>query len=261
MAVQFNRAELDELEKRELQLTLLSALVVTILAGGVAVLMYPLVFVHEGPPNWNMRIAFFGFCVLSLLFVGYLIDRHFTVRELKKRLLEELNRNLQIRDQANVDVLHTIPGMEHFHHRLRTEFRRAIGQQTSISLLLVKVTLEEQNAETAAGRASLGEAARCIARKIRPGDSIYQFATGMFGVILPELTTEMAKEISRRVEELLHAVGSTSHFATQVLLYNYPADVTSAQELEEIVAAMLPGEQVLESAPDEDEDAPGGETH
>lgn len=260
--MQFNRAELDELEHRELQLTMLSAIVVVILAGGVAILMYPLVFTHDdGGPNWNMRIAFFGFCVLSLLFVGYLLDRHFTVRDLKKRLLEELNRNLQIRDQANVDVLHTIPDMEHFEHRLRTEFRRAVSQQTTISLLLVKVTLDESNAETSAGKAVLGEAARCIARKIRPTDSIYQFASGLFGVILPELSIELAKEISTRVEEILHAVGTTNKFATQVLLYNYPADVTSAQELEEIVAALLPGNQVLTPDADDAEGAPEVESH
>jgi GGDEF domain-containing protein len=258
--MQFNRAELDELEKRELHLTILSAVVVLVLAGGVAILMYPLVFVHDGGAvKWNMRIAFFGFCALSLLFVGYLFDRYFTVRDLKNRLLEELNRNLQMRDQANVDVLHTIPGMEHFHHRLRTEFRRAASQQTTISVLLVKVTLDDSSANTPAGQAVLGEAARCIARKIRPTDSIYQFAWGMFGVILPELSLEMSKEISRRVEEILHAVGTTNHFATQVLLYNYPSDVTSAQELEEIVAALLPGNQVLESEPEED--APDAEAH
>ncbi|MBZ5526966.1 MAG: GGDEF domain-containing protein [Acidobacteriia bacterium] len=259
--MQFNRAELDELEKREMQLTILSAVVVMVLAGGVAILMYPLVFVHDGGAKWNMRIAFFGFCALSLLFVGYLFDRYFTVRDLKNRLLEELNRNLQMRDQANVDVLHTIPGMEHFHHRLRTEFRRAVSQQTTISVLLVKVTLDDSSAETAAGKAVLGEAARCIARKIRPTDSIYQFAWGMFGVILPELSLAMSKEISSRVEEILHAVGTTNHFATQVLLYNYPTDVTSAQELEEIVAALLPGNQVLESEPDDTEGAPEAESH
>ena len=41
-----NRSELDRLEKRELQLTILAAVFVLVLAGGLAVFMYPLVFLH-----------------------------------------------------------------------------------------------------------------------------------------------------------------------------------------------------------------------
>ena len=242
----FNRAELDNLERRELQLTVLSAVIVLILAGGAALLMYPLVFVHPDPDNkWNLRIAFVGFCALSLLFVGYLLDRHFTVRELKKRLLEELNRNLQLRDQANVDVLQTIPDLSHFSHRLAQEFRRATAQGHSLSLLLVKVTLEDSDPSSLQGKNALGEAARAIARRLRPSDSIYQFGTGLFGVVLPELEPEIAHELSLRVEEFLLAVGETSKFSSQVLLYSYPKDVSSVQEMQEVVSALLPGNQTL----------------
>ena len=76
-----DRQELDRLERRNLQLTILSAVFVLILAGGLAAFMYPLVFVHAHPDEntkWTMRVAFFGFCGLTLLFVGYLFDRQRT---------------------------------------------------------------------------------------------------------------------------------------------------------------------------------------
>ena len=41
-----NRKELDHLERRELQLTILAAVIVLVLAGGLAAFMYPLVFLH-----------------------------------------------------------------------------------------------------------------------------------------------------------------------------------------------------------------------
>ncbi len=242
----FDRAELDKLERRELHLTILSAVIVLILASGVALLMYPLVFVHVDPVNkWTPRIAFFGFCTLSLLFVGYLLDRHSTVRDLKRRLLEELNRNLQLRDQASVDVLQTIPDMNHFQHRLTLEFRRAASQKSALSLLLVQVTLEDDEANMPAGKTALGEAARALARKLRPTDSIYQFGTGLFGVILPELSPEMARQLALRVGEFLRSVGETAKFSSQVLQYDYPKDVASVQELEEIVDSLLPGARTL----------------
>ena len=101
-----NLADLDNLKKRELQLSILAAVIVLVMAGGVALLMYPLVFVHpDGGSKWTMRFAFIGFCVLSVLFVVYLLDRQKTVRKLKQQLVSEFKRNVELRHQANVDLL------------------------------------------------------------------------------------------------------------------------------------------------------------
>jgi len=71
-----DRQELDRLERRELQLTIVAAVFVFVLASGLAVFMYPMVFVHPDTANkWTLRVAFFGFCVLTLLFIGYLLER------------------------------------------------------------------------------------------------------------------------------------------------------------------------------------------
>src|SRR5260370_39442476 len=76
-----NRQELDRLERRELQLTIMAAVFVFVLASGLAVFMYPLVFFHPDYANrWTLRVAFFGFCALTLLFIAYLLERHNTVR-------------------------------------------------------------------------------------------------------------------------------------------------------------------------------------
>ena len=79
-----NRKELDQLERRELHLTVLAAVFVLVLAGGLASFMYPLVFVHPVGNKWTLRVAFFGFCVLTLLFVGYLLDRQRMVRHCQR---------------------------------------------------------------------------------------------------------------------------------------------------------------------------------
>ena len=64
-----NRTELDRLERRELQLTILAAAFVLIQAAGLAMFMYPLVFLHPIGNKWTLRASFFGFCALTLLFV------------------------------------------------------------------------------------------------------------------------------------------------------------------------------------------------
>src|SRR5216683_2757242 len=82
-----NRQELERLERRELQLTIIAAVFVFVLASGLAIFMYPLVFVHPDIANrWTLRVAFFGFCALTLLFIGYLLERQSTVRKLKQQI-------------------------------------------------------------------------------------------------------------------------------------------------------------------------------
>src|SRR6266849_4748944 len=135
-----DRQELDRLEHRELQLTIVAAVFVFVLAAGLAVFMYPLVFVHPDIGNkWTMRVAFFGFCALTLLFVGYLLERQRTVRQLKQHLLAEVERNVALKHQANLDLLGSMPDASQFWDRLTMEFRRAKTMQKTLSLVLLKV--------------------------------------------------------------------------------------------------------------------------
>ena len=100
-----NRKELDHLERRDLQLTILAAVFVLVLAGGLAAFMYPLVFLHPVGNKWTLRVAFFGFCALTVLFVSYLLERQRTVRQLKQQILAELERNVTLQQQCPRDIV------------------------------------------------------------------------------------------------------------------------------------------------------------
>lgn len=234
-----NLADLDNLEKRELQLSILAAIIVLVMAGGVALLMYPLVFVHPDEGNkWTMRFAFIGFCVLSVLFVAYLLDRQKTVRKLKQQLVSELKRNVELRHQANVDLLGSMPDINHFQDRLMMEFRRASTMMKPLSLLVVKLKFLQNVSDN--DTALLGEAARAISHLLRPSDSMYVFGPGLFGLVLSETDTATAKGIKARIGEALRPIGAENKFSSETQLWNYPDHVKSAHELEEHVAALLP---------------------
>src|SRR5881296_2401049 len=143
-----NRTELDRLERRELQLTILAAAFVLVQAAGLAMFMYPLVFLRPVGNKWTLRVAFFGFCALTLLFVGYLLERQRTVRQLKQQLLAELERNVTLQQQASVDLLQTMPDQNHFWDRLTMEYRRAMTMQKTLSILLVKAKPAGASAKT-----------------------------------------------------------------------------------------------------------------
>jgi GGDEF domain-containing protein len=240
-----DRQELDRLERRNLQLTILSAVFVLILAGGLAAFMYPLVFVHAHPDEnskWTMRVAFFGFCGLTLLFVGYLFDRQRTFTKLKQHLLTELERNVTLQIQASADLLNSMPDVNHFWDRLSMEFRRALTMEKTMSLVLAKAN-PATRAAVKDEKGAFSDAAKAMAKRLRPTDSIYHLADDLFGIVLPETDTLNAKRIALRLQEGLQDVRAKYGLTFDLSAYNYPDNVKSSHELEDIVKSLLPEEK------------------
>ncbi|HXX13971.1 MAG TPA: diguanylate cyclase [Candidatus Eremiobacteraceae bacterium] len=234
-----DRQELDRLERRGLQLTIFSAVFVMVLAGGLAVFMYPLVFVHPEGNKWTLRVAFFGFCALTLLFVGYLFDRQRTFNKLKDQLLAELERNIALQLQASADILKSMPDQKYFWDRLTMEFRRAMTMEKTMSLVLAKVQ-GSPRASANDQKSALSEAAKAMSRKLRPTDSIYRLSDDLFGIVLPETDTLNAKRIALRLQEQLQPVRAQYGSTFDLTTYNYPEHVKSSHELEDIVRSLLP---------------------
>jgi GGDEF domain-containing protein len=244
----FDRRQLDQLERRGFQLTIFSAIFVFVLAGGLAIFMYPLVFVHPEGNRWTLRAAFFGFCALTILFISYLFDRQRSFTNIKQQLLSELERNVELQIQASADLLQSMPNQDHFWDRLTMEFRRANSLQKTLSLLLAKAkpspksSLSEQ-------QAALSDAAKAISKKLRPSDSIYRLSNDLFALVLPETDTLNAKRIALRLNEELQAVRACYGSTFDLTTHNYPEHVKSSHELEDIVKSLL--EKDLWDAPAE----------
>jgi GGDEF domain-containing protein len=187
-----------------------------------------------------MRVAFFGFCALTLLFVGYLLDHQRTVRKLKQHLLAEVDRNIQLRQQAGVDLLKSMPDVNHFWDRLTMEFRRASTMEKNLSLVLIQSRPAAQLPKGGNDTAALSEAAKLISRKLRPSDSLYRLSTDLFALVLPETDSVSAKRITVQLQEELQIVRATHGRSFHLGVHNYPQDVSSAHELEDLVRDLLP---------------------
>lgn len=238
--VRFDQAELSSLERREFRLSLLAGIFVIVLGGGVALLMYPLVFVHpvEGGKE-TLRIAFLGFCVLTMLFVAYLFDQQRTIRKLKKHLVEELNRNVELRNQANADLLRGLSDLSHFHDQLAMEFRRASSTQSPLSLIAVKVNLSASISGEKNITCALGDVVKAITRNIRQSDSIYLLGVGFFGVVMPDTDSKAAGRVELQIKETLKNIGGPDRFTYEITTRNFPEQVESAHELEQVVSSQL----------------------
>jgi GGDEF domain-containing protein len=239
-----DRQELDRLERRNLQLTILSAVFVLIQAAGLAMFMYSQVFVHPHPEGnkWTMRVAFFGFCALTLLFVGYLFDRQRTFTKLKQHVLTELERNVALQIQASADLLNSMPDQNHFWDRLSMEFRRALTMEKTMSLVIAKAN-QASRASVKDEKGAFSDAAKAMAKRLRPTDSIYHLADDLFGIVLPETDTLNAKRIALRLQEGLQDVRAKYGLTFDLSAYNYPEHVKSSHELEDIVKSLLPEEK------------------
>ena len=237
----FDQIDPQTLDRREWELWVLTLGMILVLATGVALLMYPLVFSRPVPFSLPaMRRIFFGYCVLIVLLMVYLVNRQRLIRQLRRQVAEELNRNLFLRHKASTDLMGSLPGFSHFQDRLAMDFRRALNSQQPLSLVITRLTSSGDRADETEVDIALGDAANALLRRLRAGDSIYQFRRGIFGILLPGTGAAEAQQISIRLgEAITDASGATNRLTFGLQVVNYPEQAESARGLEEAARVCL----------------------
>lgn len=240
----FDKVSQGTLERRDRQLSSLALVMVFILGGGMALLMYPTVFNRAAViPVAPSRTLFYGFCVLWLLMIAYLINRMVLVRHLRSSLVEEREQLAHVLRQSSAELLGTLLGFSHFQDRLTMDFRRATQTNEPLSVLMVHVKPSKLFAQGPQSQVALGDAAKVLSRKLRAEDSLYRLSDEVFGMVLPGMTAEVAKQTANRFSEgLADASGASDRFTTEIEVMNYPKEVSSASEIERRAASMVTGD-------------------
>ncbi|MBZ5561523.1 MAG: diguanylate cyclase [Acidobacteriia bacterium] len=246
----FDRVDPKSLDRRELHLWILALTVIFVLAIGVALLMYPTVFSRPvGLEGLPVRAVFFGFCGFSVLSMGYFVDRQVVIRNLRRQLHDQQQKVEQIRQQASADLLTTLPSLNHFRDRLAMEYRRASNTRQSLSLLVVELKPSRNHSGAKEIETAYGDAAKTLMRKLRGEDSIFLFASGVFGIVLPSVNARGAYSVrDRLMEGLEDASGASERFSFTIRVVNYPEHVATAREMEESIRHLLPRGEKAESA-------------
>jgi GGDEF domain-containing protein len=240
----FDRIDPLNLNRRQWELWLLALAVIFILVVGMALLMYPTALSNDLILSGaTKRKLFFGFCALSVLLVSYLLDRQMVINQLRQRVVEEHQQVVDIRHEASVDLLATLPGFGLFRDRLAMEHRRAASTRLPLSLLLVGLRPPPHPPDKDETDTAFGDAAKSLIRKLRAEDSIYHFPPGVFAIVLPGVAAENAYRISTRLTEgLQDASGASTRFLFDVHLINYPEHASTAWEMEEAARSFFPAE-------------------
>jgi hypothetical protein len=232
-----------DLERRELQMSVFACVAIALMGICSALLMYPVVFNHQGntPDDRNLRIAFFGFCGLCLLVMAYVWDTQAKVRRMRRQMELDRKQNTEAQLQASEELLKSIPKLGSFQDQLPMEYRRTTATGQQLSLLVVTFQFPA-NASSSTRQASiLGDAAKAISRKLREQDSIYVLGPTCLGAILPGLDASAARVLASRIGEgLMDAAGLSARFSYKIDIVNYPQNASSAHQLYEAVSALIP---------------------
>ena len=245
----FDKINPEQLDRRELQLTILACSTILILGAGLALLMYPVVFSYS---SVVLRNAFYGFCGLSALLAMYLVDRQITILHLRRQIAEAGQRAAETKIEASAELLNAIPNLSSFKDRLAMEYRRAAAADQVLSVLVITVILPEEVCSTPVAISLLSDAAKAISRKLRGQDSLYVLRPHCFGTILPTVSRSVAERISNRVAEgLSDAAGATNRFTYKISIVNWPVNAASAHDLQEAVFTLLPSDNSMQSMAEE----------
>jgi GGDEF domain-containing protein len=238
----FDQVPSGNLEHREMHLILLAGSAIIVLATGLALFMYPVVFSQTALTLARMMsAAFIGFCVLSVLLAVYLIDRQATIRRLRMQIGEERSRASEALQQASTDLLETLANFSSFQDQLAMEYRRAAAGKQNLSVLVIATKVHKALSEPSLRLSVQGDAAKAISRKLREEDSIYILTHGHFGVVLPGVDSLAAQRVAARlVEGLTDAAGASNRFSFTVHAISYPEQASSAHDLELAVTGLLP---------------------
>jgi GGDEF domain-containing protein len=237
----FDRINQKTLDRRDQQLSMLAQGMVIILGGGMALLIYPLVFGRTAViPVAPSRTLFYSFCVLWILMVIYLINRQHVVQNLRVSLLEKGEQLARVQQQSSTELLGTLLGFSHFQDRLTMDFRRAAQISEPLSLLLVHVHPSKMFAQGPQAQVAMADAAKVLSRKLRVEDSLYRLSSEVFGVVLPGAQDAVAQQAAHRLTEgLADASGASNRFTADIEVVNFPEQVSSASEMERRAAAMI----------------------
>ena len=234
----FDRIRLQDLDRRDWQLWVLAIAMILILAGGMALVTYSLVSTDVRSFSGRaMLSSLLAFCVLAVLFVGYLIDRQVTIGRLRKELSEERKRNLELRGQGSRELLQTLFGPGQFCDRLAMELQRAADGGLPLSALTVCLEVSPAISETHETYAAFAEAVKAMLFQLRGEDSIYQFTPGVFGILLPRAAATEARRVAVRVADgLSEAMGVSRRYSFDIRITNFPEHAKTAREMEELMS-------------------------
>jgi hypothetical protein len=233
----FDQIRLRDIDRRNWQLWILAIVMILVLAGGLALHMYTLASAPGVSLSRRAMLqGMMGFCALAVLFVGYLIDRQMVISRLRHELENEKALNLERRTRGNRELLQTLFGPGQFCERLALELQRAANSRLPLSGLTISLEVASNISDTEEIYSAFGGAVKAMMNRIRGEDSIYQFTSGVFGILLPGTSADLARGVAVRMADGLNeAMGISKRYSFDIRITSFPDQAKTAPEMEKLM--------------------------
>jgi hypothetical protein len=245
----FDQTNPDNIQRRELHLSLLTCSAILVLGAGVAALMYSAIFLGPVASGRFPHIAIFvGFCVLGVLLTVYVWDRYRIIRHLRRQLTigQKLMANVQA--DASMELLNALPDYELFQDYLPMEVCRAMATLSELSVLVLTITMSPQLNSSERTRL-FSNVAEALSAKLQE-HSIYVLAPSTcFGIVMPNVGLVAATHTSDCIADELTSIRRASkHMSYWMNVINYPNQASNAGQLLRMIQKLVP-EDRLEQLP------------
>lgn len=221
-------AEWAALERQDWHLWIVAAAMIFLLGVSLLSFMFPAVFWfgNELPLSEPQR-AFFGFSVLLVLALVYMLQRQATIRKLRRRLVEAVSETESARQQAAIQTFLSLPGMQQFRDTLAMEYRRA--STAGMQLGIVNFTLEKVDTQ------QRGHISEILRRMLRRSESMYRLGDKVLALILPGMPPNEAVALAARAEEEIGMQFPGVRVSSTIA--SYPSEADSLLRLESLALA------------------------
>jgi diguanylate cyclase (GGDEF)-like protein len=195
--------DLEALSSRDWQLWSICALVIIVIAIGLAAFVVPnLVWTNMHTDSRYVPQLFFGLITLIILFNVYILEQKRRLNRTRGQLLRELMESAKARETALVDPLTGVFNRRYMEEIFPREISKAVRSGTDLSLIILDVDgFKDINTKFGhfGGDQYLRDVATLLKKTFRGSDTVLRLGGDEFLVILPETSN---KQAIRAVERL-----------------------------------------------------------
>ena len=205
------RERMAALEKKDWELWILALLMLAVLAIGFLLVLLPSFFLEDGAIQINARISpqlLLGLLVLVMMFIAYLVHKHFQVRAMRVQSINEAWNAEVAHMQSLVDPLTQALNRSALEEILSREIKRVQRRQSTLFFLYMDVN-DFKNVNSKFGHLSgdlvLAEVGGILKRCVRGSDYVIRMGGDEFLAALVDTDlpgSEVVKSrINQKVEE------------------------------------------------------------
>jgi diguanylate cyclase (GGDEF)-like protein len=195
------------LERKDWELWILALLMLAVLAVGFLLILLPSFFFDDGVIQINAQISpqlVVGFLVLVMMFIAYLIHKHFQVRSMRVQSITDAWNAEVAHIQSLVDPLTQALNRSALEEILSREIKRVQRRQSTLFFLYIDVN-DFKNVNTKFGHLSgdlvLAEVGGILKRCVRGSDYVIRMGGDEFLAALVDTDTPGAAVVKARINQ------------------------------------------------------------